>query len=237
MDEKLPNPEVVESSGFKQKKDLEKLFRVVLLTLAILLLLAGGYYLLSQKKSVSQTSPPPVFDRETQTESAGGSLDKIIVQVGLENLYQADLDYYLSTYFAGQGYTPKDQALEKMIDDSIILQEGQKNGYISLNNAVFNSQSKNIASRSALIEPVRQKLADRNLAQISGEVLSIWFNNPSYPEPKIGVGAAKKIASGKINQLYQDLKAGRTSFDQAASRCQNDGQLASIAPSYKSNAS
>lgn len=233
MDEKLPNPEILKTNPFKTPKDIEKFIKIIIVVVALASLTLGGYYLLSQNQLVPQlpltslTSPtPPTILGET-----------LVAKAGKENLYKDDLDYYLSNYFSGQGYSAREQAIEMMIDDSLILQEGQSQGLITLTDNVFNSPNKNIRQRGELIELVKQKIELKNIKSIDGEIVSMWFNNAdAYPPPSIGIENAKILVKQKMDAYYDDLKAGKITMAQVGQRIVNDSSQNSIDPSYKGNA-
>lgn len=231
MEENIPDPKVLQSQAVKRAIFIKKAFFGLIIVLVVITILAIGYYLFVPKPNLPDgKSPTSTLKPENK------SPDEIVAKVGLEKLYKADLDYYLSTYFAGQGYTPKDQALEKMIDDSIILQEGQKSGFISFSNNTFNNPNKDILKRNNLVTTAKGQLIEKNVSEISGEVIAIWFNNSSYPPPEIGVDEAKKIAKAKIDNIYRLLKNGEISMLQAGNMIKRDTSLAKIDPSYKNNA-
>lgn len=222
MEEKLPNPEIINTGQIK--KNPEKTIKMILGVLGLLGVLGVFYFFNINKPTPIQPEPT------SKTTSA-------VAKVGEEELFQSDLDYYLTIYFAGQGQTAKDKALQKAIDDSIILQEGLKSGFISLNQAVFNSSYKNMASRSALIETAGKKIEQKNIKTISGEIVSMWFNNAnSYPPPSIGIEKAKQTAKQKVDAIYQDLKPGKITMPQAAQRIRSDSSQGLIDPSYLGNA-
>lgn len=235
MDTNLPNPEIIKS-GFKTPKDLEKVVKIIIVGIVLASLVLAGYYLLSQKQLVPKIPllTGPVVQPTDKSPILGEAL---VTKAGKEDLYKTDLDYYLSNYFSGQGYTARDKAVEMMIDDSLVLQEGQAQGLISLNDNVFNSPNKNIRQRSDLIELVKQKIELKNIKSIDGEVVTMWFNNAtSYPPPSIGVEKAKILVKQKMDTIYDDLRAGKITMAQAGQRIVNDSTQNSIDPSYKGNA-
>ena len=234
MEEPTEKPKITEEASVKTSREFKRLLFGLIAVIVFSIIATYGYYYLTNKNLFPKISVPSLTSKPNSSNLPIPA-DKIVAKVGLETLYQIDLDYYLSTFFSGQGYTPKDKALDKMIDDSIILQEGQKNGFINLTAQVFNTPNKNIASRSALIEKTKNKLVSEKVSAISGEALRIFFHNPAYPDPSIGVAKAEELAKDKINKIRQTIVSQNISFTQAAKLITNDNSIAKLDPSYRLN--
>lgn len=233
MEEELEKPKVLEDPKVKNIKRIKRFLIVSLAILIISVVAVSLYYVLNQKNAIPSVSQTP------KTTQIPGSIAK----VGDEYIYQTDFDYYISLYYP-ESVNDKNKyqensvkALEKAIDDSMILQDSFKSSFISLNNAVFNSPDKNIASRSALIEKATNEIRQKNIKTISGEIVSIWFNNANaYPPPSIGIENAKQQVKQKIDTIYQDIKSGKITMMQAGQRIRSDSSQRSIDPSYLGNA-
>lgn len=234
MEQEAEKPKVIEDPKIQNIKRIKRYFMFSLVILAVSTVITSIYYLLNQKGVLPQI-PLSNIIKQSSPPSTLIPPDKIIARVGEENIFQKDLDYYLNLYFAGQEQQVKDKALEKITNDSIILQEGFKLNYIILNKDNFNSPDKNIASRSALIQIASDKIQKEFIAQISGETISMWFDNPSYPKPSIGVEAAKQIVRQKMDKFRQDILTGRLTLAEAGNRINSDKEQAGIDPSYGEN--
>lgn len=208
----------------------------------ILIFIVLGFYLWQTK--VLQSFLPKTPSNKTSTASESAHLatfaeDQPVIKVGEELIYKKDLDYQLATYFPQVNPAKQQEALtksfDKLINDSIILQEAKKENLIQVPKDAYNNPNKNLFSRNQAVASAEAKLSEKLIGKISGEAVSIWFNNASWPAPKIGIEAAKKIAREKIENIYADLKTGKLSFIEAGQKIASDKSLAEIDPSYKGN--
>jgi len=222
----------------------------IFLFVAILLIIGLGVYFYTTRVQTSKKQPI-VQDTTTQYERALKNVvtnksqfedDQKMAQIGEETVYGSDLNYILFTYFYSDYASPSaslnqlsDKLLAKAQEQSIILQEARKADFITLSTETFNSPNKSIFARSPLIATAEAKLRENTVSRINGESISIWFNNGSWPEPKMGYEAAKKVAREKIEALYTDLKSGKITFTQAADKILKDTSVATIDPAYKIN--
>lgn len=239
MDTSSPSPNVIQNpSAIKSKPVL----LIMIFFLLLVLIIAALYFL---KNSLLKPSSLPKVGDTSQVFRYQAKKDPSspILKVGEEILYQKDFDYILNLYYPNEVKDNQitEEVVKKVLDiliaDSVTLQEGQKNGYISLNDTVFNSAIKDMFARNTLIEAAKQKMNVEQVARISGEIISMWFNNEtSYPPPSIGIEAAKIKVKEKMDLYYQDVKSNQLSMYQAAQKIRADTTLASIDPSYKGNA-
>jgi len=187
-------------------------------------------YLLN--KPISQ--PKENFEQSTVNETPSPD---IIAKVGNENIYQKDYDYQLSRYTEAikAKYDLKPIIIEKLINDSVILQTG-----ISLidnsilDESVFNSNKKDYAKRQALIKEITDYLKNNAQGDRKGTVITIWFNN-DWVGP-LGLEQSKQIAFEKITNLRNRLINEEISIEEVALEIQNDPSLADLDKAYVSNA-
>lgn len=247
MDPQLPQDkrEVFEAPSEIRRHVIKKIGTIFVSILLVSLFSLGGYYFYENysKKPVIQ----PAIDKINQTinpveDPYKQPLDKKIALVGSESLYQSDLNNRLSLYYPAFAQSPtKDQAtiddaFEDIIEQSLILQEAQKKKLILLTSTTFSGPKKDLVQRSILYEKAKASLEDSAVSNVSGEVLTVWFRNPSYPDPSIGVENAEKLAKDKITTLRDTILKQNISFKQASNLITSDSSLASIDPSYKANA-
>ena len=108
-----------------------------LLIISILfLLLSGGFFAYSLFSA-----------KEDTTDSTATA----IITVGDETLYQEDLQIYAEQYSLDP-ITNREEILEIMIDDSVLLQFLQSKELLELDASVYNSPDKNTIQRMSLIE-------------------------------------------------------------------------------------
>ena len=192
-----------------------------------LFLLGGGVYWL--KKNF------PVFPPTPTAKPAGK-----IAKIGKEEIYQNDLDFWADAYnqrFSGLDETKKREEILKIIQEqSLILQEAEKQKIATLTPEVFNHPSKDYPQRNILVDKLKTQLEKLIITNVSGEAVSVWFYNPSAGKPIIPFGEAKKFAWEKINKVYQKVKEGEIDIQQAGEIIKNDASLAKIDPAYQTNA-
>lgn len=156
-----------------------------------------------------------------------------IAKVGTETLYQKDLDTELAAYPVIKGVDASKLLQKKLISDSIILQGAAADKIITLDPNVFNSVDKNYEKRLQLIAQAKKSIQGQS-DHIQGTIVSIWFSN-SQPGPA-GYEKGKQIAYAQISKLYNDVKSGKITIEQAGEAIKNDSELAQVDPAYAANA-
>ncbi len=229
-------PEVPEQSQKNQSNSLiaEKSFLSLLLFFGSIigLVLVLNYF---NVFSLSELYPnqlgwlPHQLPKKSITHSPG----KIIAKVGKEHIYQKDLDLEIQAYPIKNTNAQK-LLMNKIMNDSIILQAGAKEGIIQLDQTVFDSSSKDSLKRTQLARRVKSLIEEKSV-NISGTVITIWFYNVT-PAP-IGLEKGKELAFTKISKLHNDVVSKRLTIQQAAEEIRNDASLAQVDLQYKSNAS
>lgn len=205
--------------------------------LVILLVVAfGAWYFLKVKQvplntlltqNTPQTTPNPLAEFFTIPP------DKIILKVGSENIYQKDFDIELSAQPNSAAPKLKEIILNKLSEDSAILQGGAEEKLTTLDSTVFNSLTKDYKKRLLLISDIKKKLSAES-DNITGTTVSIWFNNVT--PGIIGYTQGKQTALEKITKIYNDVKDKKITITQAADQIKNDASLAKVDPAYKTNA-
>lgn len=172
----------------------------------------------------------------------GGRFKNVpILKIGKETLYGNDLNYLFIIYKFNEYVSAQpipaetlNEVVNILMQDSTLLQEAEKNGLLALSEDFFNNSSKNYALRNKNIALAKNSLSDKLVEKISGEAVSIWFNNTIVP---ISVEEGKKLAKEKIQPIYDQLKAGEITFDQASQMIIADSEIGEkIDPDYVGNA-
>jgi len=188
----------------------------------------------SAKKTTNPASPTvPPQNTANRTESLTPSDNKPIVKVGKEIIYQRDLENELK-YYPKQDESAKKLLLEKIIKDSKILQIGQDEEFIKLDDTYFNSPTKDYMKRVDIVRNVTNTIQE-NVAGIKGVIISIWFLN-DHVGP-LGYKKAKEIAFAKISEIQKAVKSGKMTIRAAENQIRNDSSLAQLDQTYKLNAS
>lgn len=160
--------------------------------------------------------------------------DGVIAVVGKENLYQKDLDYELSLHPQRSDPQTKEVVKQKMITDSIILQGGDSDGFVTIDSSVFNSPRKDYTKRVALVDSVKKAVVGKS-EHTKGAVISIWFRNNDYIGP-LGLEKSKQLAYGRISALQTQIVSGAITIDQAGEMIVKDKSLAQLDKAWTNNA-
>jgi len=162
---------------------------------------------------------------------------RIVATVGEENIYQKDLDAAMGFFPSANKDNPeqlKPIVLKELIVDSILLQ-ANKNNLPDI--SIINSPQKDYSQRRDLADKYRQEL-NKELESQSGSkegyIISIWVMNMKIPA--MGYDKAKEIVKAKINSIYDEVKSGRLTIQQAGENIKNDSSLAEIDKVYQMNA-
>lgn len=179
--------------------------------------------------------PGSVFFGQTTSNKRNDLSGKIIARVGMEDIYQKDLDTEISFAPPQKNIDIKKQLLKKLINDSIILQGAADDKFITLDESVFNSVNKDYMKRIAKVREAENKL-NAQVSNIKGTVITIWFYNNEYIGP-LGYEKSKSLAYQKILKIYNDIKSGKINIKQAVEAIHNDDSLSQLDSAYKTNAS
>lgn len=195
------------------------------LFLLILLLFLSGLKILSPFKK-REVKPTPKVE---------------FAKIGKEIIYQGDLDFWLKArkeeWKNLNEKEKKEAALKILQEQSIILQEAEKEGLIGLGDrTIFNSPFKYYDKRNLLVDDLKKELEKILITNVSGELVSVWFNNVSAGGPKIPLSEAKNIAYQKITALRNQVKEGKISLEEAGELIKKDPFLENLDSAYKLNA-
>lgn len=159
-------------------------------------------------------------------------LNKVIAIVGSEKIYQRDYNNEQQYITPGTPYA--DQIIrERLINDSLALQAAQDEKFVTLDKSYFNSEVKDYKKRLQAVEGIK-KLIDQKVDTLEGTIIAVWFlNNKVGP---LGYSQAKQVALNKITPIYNQVKSGKLTVQQAGLQLQNDTSLAQLDPAYKVNA-
>lgn len=164
------------------------------------------------------------------------------MRVGKERIFAKDIDAILYTYYHTATTSPGmlEPALvhirDRVVRDSILLQEAVRLDLATVSAKVYDNVNKDIVLRNQLVETLIEKIKLKYTDTVTGESITIWFHNESFPEPEMGYKKAQEFAKQKMDPIYADLKSGKISMREAAVRIQRDKSLADIDPNYGGNA-
>jgi hypothetical protein len=214
---------------------------LLIILVALMSLLVFITVLLGNKTAKKTSSEPETkntrkttqnYQPQNPTQFTYNPPDKIIARVGEENIYQKDLDAELDHY-PTKDDAAKKLLLNKIIEDSKLLQEAKKENLLPIDNTIYNSPEKDYMGRIGAISKIKIELAKKNIG-LKGSIISIWFLN-DHVGP-LGYEKAKALALKKITYLHTQVKSGNSTMEQVAENIRNDTSLAQLDANYKNNA-
>jgi hypothetical protein len=217
---------------------------VLLFVIALIALFAQFSRTAEQQTSQSSTTQPGAeqpasdgtleFKSDIPTRKGDAPPEPgVIAQVGEERIYGKDLNYELAYGPVNPDREMRQLFFDKVLVDSMILQEARKRGMVQLDDSVYNSVSKNNKKRVDLVAQIKQEVA-ADAAKIEGSVISVWFYNEIAPD--MGYQRAKQYTLEKITAVHERVKNGQLTMEQAANEIRKDAELAKADPAYATNA-
>lgn len=215
--------------SLSQKQIIFIIGGLVILTVLIIVLAV----LLSKKEAWLGTK-----DETGRTENSFSPVaitppENAIAKVGEEFIYQTDLDIELANYPGPKGEATKKTLLDKLVNDSIILQAAQKANLVKLDPEVYNADNKNYGKRINDIKNIQTKM-DSEVDQISGKMVSLWFYN--YKPAKIGLEKGKEEAFRRISALHARVVNKEITMNEAANIIKSDPSYGDLDFGYENNA-
>lgn len=180
------------------------------------------------------------LDRELEDIPGATEVEKI-VRVGDEYLFVSDLSYFAYLELKridDLNDEEEEQAIDELIDQSIMLQSGAEEGWIELTSDVFNNPFKDYTKRGNLVMDIREKYNTFRKAGTHVEIVTVWFYNGelgSYAKTN-GIEAAKEMAKAKIDEVYRLVTMEGQEVEKAAQVIINDSSLSQLDENYNGNA-
>ncbi|KKS97655.1 MAG: hypothetical protein UV73_C0006G0009 [Candidatus Gottesmanbacteria bacterium GW2011_GWA2_43_14] len=188
------------------------------------------------KKGIASGTPYAVIDAVTGKSSVPDPDDPatVVATVGQERIFQKDLDSEISLYPPQYSPDIRKILIDKISEDSTLLQKAAKEGDVVLDETVFDTVDKDYSKRLELVKEVKG-IFDSRQNSLSGTIISIWFYNEKIGP--LGYEKGKQLAFQKIDALQRNVKNGNLTLEEAVDIIKNDRELEQIDKSYKSNAS
>ncbi len=123
---------------------------------------------------------------------------------------------------------------EKMIDDQVTLAAAKKDGLISDYPDGRSLSQEDYLKRTQVVGQLIQKINSQGNV-IEGKTVMVWFYNNRFIGPG-GIENSKKLAYSKIKPLYDQVKSGEITIDQAGEKIKADKSIGTIDPAWQSNA-
>src|SRR3990170_3716933 len=163
---------------------------------------------------------PNLQARQEALSQGKGKIDQEqkVATVGEETLYGRDLNYELLVFFPyvfdSSDPVPQDvteRALQRIIEKSMVLQEGSKRGYITLTEGVFNALEKDYMSRNILYSQALSKLREAEESVVFFDAIRTDFNFDVYDtETDEYKALSKEQVTNNRNLLEKKMQDVRT---------------------------
>lgn len=160
---------------------------------------------------------------------SGASEEKKLALVGKEFIFESDLDVQKNK-LPISGYTSDSQYIEKLIDDSILLQEGEKQGWITLKKSFFNNPYKSYVERSEMLAKVRENANLYSYDGIIYEGIVLMFVNVKGTDivEEKGREYVRILAFNKISDIYEKVKNGVVTIQEGADILESDIEVKAL---------
>jgi hypothetical protein len=142
--------------------------------------------------------------------------NELILKVGDENIFYKDFDIELANISKGKEVDEemKMQALQKLTDDSTIIQYNINKGYIKTPNSFFyNSINKDFSQRLDLILQCEEKISSSEFRKISGNGLKISISN--IGSGSLSLSDEKAIIKKQIVEIYASIKENKITTEES----------------------
>ncbi len=203
------------------------------------------YFFNFRREDTVEELPTTGDDSDTELIRMNNELENIeqadeiqkIARVGAEYLFYTDLENYAYLTLNEIDELDYDQVVDELINKSIVLQLGETEGWIELETNVFNNPFKDFDTRNELYLEVSDKFSSELKGGTRVEQVIVWFYNmvPGELAEVEGIEAAKSMAYTKINEVYEKVKSGEMSMQEAGEHLQQDTSLAVLDEGYVDN--
>jgi len=179
--------------------------------------------------------------------------DTAVLTVGDETMYGSDLNYFLFAYYydsytAAEPLTDEvvNAALDKMIEESLILQTAKSEGYISeLGAGIFNSKNKDLRKRTDYVFENLAKVKRLLVQSVTYEKIQIYYDNVTIADDDTLVSSrsselskeeAKTMAKQKMDTLYTKLQGKQITMEEAGGLILADEEVEKLDSAWEQNA-
>lgn len=178
----------------------------------------------------------PIFQQGPNFKTLAAT-NSAVLKVGQETIYGNTYNHLANTYFK-QALLENDQnlqnqVLEKLASGSATLQIAIANKNLTPNPTIYNSLYLDPIERQKVIGNLTLQYS-QNEPKISGQGIKIVFQNVA---PTMPIEEADTLAKKIIESIYNDVKAGKLTFEQAASTLVANSDIAKLDPNYKNHIS
>jgi len=208
------------------------------------ILLGGVIILINSKGSIAEL--PETGDEDAELEIMNIELDKIegseniqkLARVGREYIFYTDLEYYAYQNLLDIESLDYDSVLDYLVDESVLLQAGENEGWVELDSETFNNPFKDFSRRGQLVLEIKESFNDNYQSGTYVEIITVWFYNSELGDyaKEHGIDAAKELAKSKIDEVYSLVTEDGKSMEEAAQIIIDDSSLSQLDENYDGNA-
>ncbi len=234
----------------KINKKLKSIFTSLFILILFLVFVAFGLKYLKNNSKVNNSNTTTKDENLKTLESDILTNDKeideflkldkntLILVVNNEKIYKKVFDYYYQPFkqLIIKGHADKKQVvntiLNNIIEESLVLQDAGKQNKIVLNDEIYNNPNLDPEKRSKLFQSIKKELIEKS-KNLKVGIITIFYKNIDLVD--YDYETAKKIAKQKIDEIYEQVKSGKLTIEQAGEKLKNDTSLAKLDKSYKAN--
>ncbi len=221
------------------------LFRVLAGVIIGLAVLGGVIFFLNFQRGDDVEELPETGD-DVQLAEMDRQLDNItaadevlkLARVGKEYIFFTDIDYYAYKNGEDVDEIEVESALEDLVNESVLLQAGESEGWIELDTVTFNNPFKDFSKRDEQISQVQDMFENRKKNGTVVEIITVWFFNGYLREYALnnGIEKAKELAYRKIEAVYKKVVDDGMSMEEASQYLVDDESLKELDLNYDGNA-
>ncbi|MBU0975957.1 MAG: hypothetical protein ABIE03_03230 [Patescibacteria group bacterium] len=219
---------------------------IIIVGILIVFILGAGFGLSYYLGKRDETEPETHATAEENKAWADAELAKIpgyenykkVVLVGKEYLFEDDIKHYLSMRGrldeSGDAAVQK-EVLDELANQSVVLQEGEKQGWIKLESGFFNNPLKDYDLRTEKWFTVFEQVNGSQLEGVQFEGVAVFFVNVEATQivKEKGREYARELVYSKVKDVYDDVKKGNLSMKEAGDILDADEELKTLSPTGK----
>lgn len=200
----------------------KKIILIVLSILIIVMLVWLWMFLLVK------IFPPPIdsFTTNQTGMPAARDEDRVLESIGNIKIFQKDVDSYKQVYYD----QTNEEVLGNMKKDLEIINTGINSGLVG--NSEQSIQNLSPSDRRKLASNLEKEYREASV-KISGNMITVFFFNQKLLN--LSFQEADNLALQIINEIYQKVKSGEITPQQAITSLSTDIRVATIDWNYKNN--
>jgi hypothetical protein len=204
------------------------------IVLVIIIYLMNYYRGRRDTPSDGQEDQKAIADEQLREIEGAENVTKIAL-VGKEYLFESDLNYYAFLNSVDVDELDRNDAIDDLINQSILLQTAELEGWIVLSTDAFNNPFKDFEKMGNLLIEAADDFESGYREGTYVEVINVWFYNvfPGTYAEEYGLEAAQQLAYEKIQEAYNLVVNQGKSMSEASDILIADTELGELNESYE----